>query len=333
MHPEFNDPRLLRELLCGMRAAYARGENVMAWARQTLGQEANTALAILIAYDLQTGTYTAGAEEKPEERARWCGQVAALLEPWVKEGSSLLEVGCGEATTLAGVLRALPCRPRRALGFDISWSRCLQGRQWLRRHDVEAELFVADLFRIPLADSSIDVVYTSHSLEPNGGREEEALRELMRVARRAVVLVEPMHELAGPAARARMEQHGYVRDLHGTAKRLGFTVRRHELLGFSLRELNPSGVLLLEKTAAGQHRGGAPEPAWQCPLTQTSLRRDAEALFSAAAGLAYPVLRGIPLLHQAHAIVASAYERAAELDADRAPVRQTVAAPAPVAMA
>lgn len=297
-----------------MKAAYARGENVMAWARQTLGQEANTALAILIAYDLQTGTYTAGAEKKPEERARWCAQLATVLEPWLDRGSSLLEVGCGEATTLAGVLRALPQPPGRALGFDISWSRCLQGRHWLQRNEAQAELFVADLFNIPLADSSIDVVYTSHSLEPNGGREEEALRELMRVASRAVVLVEPMHELAGPAARARMEQHGYVRDLRGTAERLGLTVRRHGLLDFSLRDLNPSGVLVLEKCGDAMPRLDPERTAWRCPLTHTSLERDAGGFFSPAGGLAYPCLRGIPLLQSAHAVVATAYDRTELLD-------------------
>jgi ubiquinone/menaquinone biosynthesis C-methylase UbiE len=35
----------------------------------------------------------------------------------------------------------------------------------------QADLVVADLFHIPFADNSVDVVYTSHSLEPNGGRE------------------------------------------------------------------------------------------------------------------------------------------------------------------
>lgn len=48
-------------------------------------------------------------------------------------------------------------------------------------------------------------------------REEEAIRELMRVARRAVVLVEPIYELANSEAQARMHTHGYVRGLKETA--------------------------------------------------------------------------------------------------------------------
>lgn len=44
----------------------------------------------------------------------------------------------------------------------------------------------------------------SHALEPNCGKEEEALRKCLRVARKAVVLVEPVYELASAEAQARM---------------------------------------------------------------------------------------------------------------------------------
>lgn len=67
---------------------------------------------------------------------------------------------------------------------------------------------MADLFDIPLKDASVDVVYTSHSHEPNGGLEEDAIRELMRIARRAVILVEPIYELANSEAQSRMRTHG-----------------------------------------------------------------------------------------------------------------------------
>lgn len=49
---------------------------------------------------------------------------------------------------------------------------------------------------MPLKDNSIDIVYTSHSIEPNGGREEEALEELYRVANKYLILLEPDYELA-----------------------------------------------------------------------------------------------------------------------------------------
>lgn len=295
----------LRALLAGMRAAFERGENAMEYARRTLGRNENLAVATLIAYDLQAGAYVRHALSDPEGKRQWCSQLAGLVEAHLPSGGSVMEVGSGEATTLAGLLESLPQRLGVALGFDISWSRCAHGRGWLQRKALPAELFVADLFHIPLADASVDVVYTSHSLEPNGGREQAALQELLRVARRAVVLIEPIYELASPEARERMVHHGYVRNLKATAETLGCTVDDYRLLDFYVNPLNPSGVVSIVKPGAG-----APAPAlpmWRCPLTHAPLVRSATAFSSPDTGLVYPVLDGIPLLCRDHAVLASAY--------------------------
>lgn len=294
----------LRALILEVRAAYARGENAMEFLRKATGDASNSVVSTLLAYDLQAGSYVAGARANPQGRERWCGQLAQLLAPYMPAQGSILEVGCGEATTLAGVLKVLGAVPQHALGFDISWSRCSEGLAWLTENDVTARLFVADLFEIPLEDSSVDVVYTSHSLEPNGGREEPAIAELLRLARHAVVLVEPIYELASPAAQARMTHHGYVRGLKQTAERLGATVKDYRLLEHIENPLNPSGVLVLEKGNRPAQAAG-PAPAWRCPLTATPLTDAGDALFSKDSGLAYPVLRGVPLLTTAHGVVAS----------------------------
>ncbi|MBV5287136.1 MAG: methyltransferase domain-containing protein [Methyloversatilis discipulorum] len=293
----------LRALLAGMRDAFARGENAMEYARRVLGRNENLSAATLIAYDLQAGAYVRHALSDPDGKRRWCSQLAGLVAAHLPSGGSVMEVGSGEATTLAGLLEALPQHPGAALGFDISWSRCAHGRGWLRHKAQHAELFVADLFHIPLADASVDVVYTSHSLEPNGGREQAALQELLRVARRAVVLVEPIYELAGPDARERMAHHGYVRNLKVTAEALGCAVADYRLLDFYVNPLNPSGVVCIVKVDACEP---AP-PAWRCPLTHAPLVRSESAFSSPETGLVYPVLDGIPLLCRDHAVLASAY--------------------------
>ncbi|WP_222105383.1 class I SAM-dependent methyltransferase [Denitromonas ohlonensis] len=293
----------LRRLLVGMRSAFEQGNNAMEFARAALGKTSNLTIATLIAYDLQAGAYVNQALSNPAEKQLWCEQLASLVSRHLSPGGSLLEVGSGEATTLAGVLEALPAPPTVALGFDISWSRCAHGNGWLKHKHQQAELFVADLFNIPLADESVDVVYSSHSLEPNGGRETAALSELLRVAKRAVVLVEPIYELADADARARMSHHGYVRDLKATAERLGCNVTDYRLLDFYVNPLNPSGVVCLEKSQARS----VTTPAWRCPLTQTPLTRTTDAFSSAETGLVYPVLSGIPLLCRDHAVLASSF--------------------------
>jgi hypothetical protein len=314
----------LRDLVLGMRTAYARGENAMEYARGKLLENGvaeaefqNHLYATLIAYDLQSGSYVKNARENPRHKKKWCQQVAGLIEPFLPNNGLLLEVGVGEATTLAGVLDELEKTNISALGFDISWSRIQVANQWLEEAKQRAQLFVGDLTNIPLADSSVDVLYSSHSLEPNGGLEEVAVAECLRVARRGVVLVEPLYELAPEPAQERMRAHGYVRGLRSVAENLGATVHDYRLLDYTGNPLNPSGVLAISKPADTGEERGRPQadtehdqtaaPQWRCPLTGEELEPNADAYFAAAVGIAYPVLRGIPLLRPEHAIVASGF--------------------------
>jgi hypothetical protein len=159
----------------------------------------------------------------------------------------------------------------------------------------------------------VDVVYTSHTLEPNGGREEEALRELLRITRRTLVLVEPLYELAGAAAQARMRDHGYVRGLGETLGRLGVTPSRHEMLAFATNPVNPSGVIVVQKSDLVDLAA----LAFQCPLTATPLSDAGDVYASESTGLIYPVLRGIPMLRPEHVIVASRLDVSARTGAVR----------------
>ncbi|HOL80730.1 MAG TPA: class I SAM-dependent methyltransferase, partial [Ignavibacteriales bacterium] len=93
-----------------------------------------------------------------------------------------IEIGVGEATTLSYLIKQLNNQNLNIFGFDISWSRLKFAKELTKYLQIEnVNLFVADLFNIPLNDNSIDIVYTNHSIEPNGGREEEALKELYRI--------------------------------------------------------------------------------------------------------------------------------------------------------
>ncbi len=293
----------LGELIIGMRQAFLKGKNAMQYARDQMGGDQNTLAATLIAYDLQAGSYVAIARKEPELKKKWALQLVEALSPFATRNSSLLEVGVGEATTLAEVIKLLPLK--QALGFDISWSRCYKGKSWLEESNVKANLFVGDIFNIPLADESIDVLYTSHSLEPNGGKEKEAISELCRVAKKAVVLVEPIFELASDEAKLRMTNHGYVKGLASIARELGFKVTEPTLLDYSPNLLNPSGLIIIEKNSNSDESIGS-DIAWRCPITKLPLTHFNDVLFQPDSGLAYPVLRGVPLLCHNYAIVASA---------------------------
>jgi SAM-dependent methyltransferase len=287
----------------GMRHAYARGDNVMMFARSIAGESINETQATLIAYDMQSGRYIERVKKDPEFNDAWCQQIADQIKKYIpSSGGRVLEVGCGEANTLVGVAKCINRNDVDAVGYDLSWSRIHCAQKWLKQNDVIADVFVGDLFHMPLRDDCVDVVYSSHSLEPNGGRESEAIAECLRVGS-TVVLVEPIYELAGKAAQKRMDEHCYVRGLKKAAESLGAEVLEYRLLECCANPYNPSGVIVLRRNARKSDRCDL--NVWMCPMTDSTLMKYDDFWYAEEVGIAYPILKDVSMLRPEHAIVAT----------------------------
>lgn len=305
----------VRELL----ALYRAGGNITQHLRAAEGASHNSQTAILYAYDLQAGSYVAAMEDPAYAASKRAAaaRLAEVLAPL--HFASLLDAGTGEATTLAELLPQLRQPPERVLAFDLSLSRLLHAQRHLRRRGLErVELFTAALERIPLAGAAVDLVVTFHVCEPNGGREREVLGELLRVARRYLVLVEPSYELGSDATRRRIEQHGYVRGLPEHLRALGAPVVLHERFGVDANPANQAAVLVVDKgpsrSDATVGAVGAPDGAGLVsPLTGTPLRR-ADGCLTSSDGFAFPIISGIPCLLSDNAVLAT---HLAELDGAR----------------
>lgn len=286
-----------------LRAAYERGENIMALVRGDA--ENNDEQTIELSYDLQAGSYLADYQSRPEAQTRmqaYTGAMAALIQD-LGGASSLLEAGVGEATTFKSLLSQLTPRPAVAHGFDLCWSRVAVGSEWLQPgwEGTRTRLLSGSLLHVPYLDNSFDIVFTTHALEPNRGREKEIITELCRVASRYVILLEPAYELASPEARARMDRLGYVRDLPGAATALGWRVLRHELFPHAANPLNPTALTVIAK----KPEAAEVTPTFACPLYGTALQERADCFYSPESMRAYPVIGGIPCLRREHAIIAS----------------------------
>jgi len=293
-----------------LKALYAKGANISKQLREDYGLDKNSMEIIEIAYDLQTGSYidrmknidaTKYAEQYTSEIAKY---ILTLCEP-----ETLLEAGVGEATTLAGVAGNLPMM-RNCYGFDLSWSRVAYASTWLKEKGISnGSLCTGDLLNIPFRDSSIDVVYTSHSIEPNGGNEEAILKELFRVTKKYLILLEPAYELASEEAKKRMDSHGYCKGLEKTCLSLGLKVLEHKLFPMSANPQNPTAITIIEKLDA-THKDGS--SVFACPKYKTPLKEIDGALFSGEALIAYPILNNIPCLRIESGIFASKYAEVSE---------------------
>jgi len=195
---------------------------------------------------------------------------------------------------------------KNSYGFDISWSRLKVGMDFMKENIKDnPNFFVADFSSIPLCDNSIDVVYTSHSIEPNGGNEKHILEELYRITKNYLVLFEPDYELASDEAKIRMENHGYAIHIASTAKMLGYNIIKRKLLEYSTNPLNPTSVIVIEKSSSDDKKEN--DNIFQCPITKTKLIDYGEVYFAPQSHIMYPVIRDIPCLLKTQAIFGFKY--------------------------
>lgn len=293
-----------------LQQLFDQGENISATLRDQLGVDHNTQEVIEKSYDIQTGSYIA-ALEKPsmlQHKADYTSEIARVILS-LCQPHTILEAGVGEATTLQGVMQKLGDQISYH-GFDISWSRLAYARRWLNTQKVSQPIFcTGDLFNIPYLDNTFDVVYTSHSIEPNRGDEKKILEELFRVTKNYLILLEPGYELCDDTARQRMDEHRYCRQLQQTALTLNYQVLRHELFPFSSNPQNPTAITIIKKNSSStsHHRY-----IFACPKFKTPLLKIDENYFSEEALVVYPSLAGIPCLRIENGIFASKYQEIIE---------------------
>lgn len=99
-------------------------------------------------------------------------------------------------------------------------------------------------------------------------------------------------------------QNAYARGLREAAERLGSIVVEQRLLENTANQLNPSGVLILAKPNS-KTKCSDNSHLWKCPLTGATLIPSDDIFYASEVGIAYPILRGVPLLREEHAVVAS----------------------------
>ncbi len=286
-----------------LKRLYSEKRNIMALFREWGGTSQNSPEAILVSYDLQSGSYLEAMKDPVHRRLHdaYSTEIAAILSE--TSPSSVLEAGIGEATTLCSVLSRMSPIPRVAAGFDIAWSRVDCAKRHAERSGFPGlALSTGDLSAIPFADESFDVVYTAHAVEPNHGREKEILSELLRVARHRVILFEPSYELGGEATRRRIEEHGYCRGLPAVARETGAEIVLHRLLENPMRRENATAVLVIQKPA-GAGTGGRQQFA--CSCCHSPLEPVKEQWFCGKCSLVYPVIAGIPCLLKGNGILAT----------------------------
>ncbi len=303
---------LLAQLdLRAIREQFDLGANVTDLLKSQLGLPYNSPEIIEIAYDLQAGEYIDHALRNEAQIKAYVSEMANILSKEITCQDHVLDVGTGEMTTLSYLLRDVLNMPARVSALDISWSRLSKGRHFanevLSDRSVSINGFVAEMAAIPFADASVDVIVSSHALEPNGSRLASLLSELMRVTRRALILFEPSYEDASEEGKSRMRKLGYISGLEQEVTNLGGRVLKKIPIVNVSNPLNPTYCFVIKPNQMVTSKvSGAGELKFTFPGTNEILVPKHGGLFSRNSGLHFSVLDGIPILKTNSAILASA---------------------------
>lgn len=300
------------KLLDKIKQIYDNGENIMEYLKKASDNSSiNSVEDIMISYDFQAGSYYNNYKNNLYDYEKYHTCIADVIKSYIDYSKPcvLMEAGIGEATTLGPVLNQLNTDTlRQVYGFDISWSRIKYAEKFLNEtvDFSKIQLFVGDMFNIPVKDNSIDILYTVHAIEPNGGKEKEILEELYRATAKYLILFEPAYELADETAQVRMKQHGYVTELYKTALDLGYEILEYRLLETCLNPQNPTGVMVIRKSGHSDIK--VPDNALCDPISGEELCINEHEAYCKSSMLMYPVILNIPCLLKSNAIIGTKYD-------------------------
>jgi ubiquinone/menaquinone biosynthesis C-methylase UbiE len=285
-----------------IKKLYHNKKNIMEFFRKKNKSLVNSSDAILYSYDLQSGTYYANRNlDSSRDRKR----NADLIHNYISKYSakSILEAGCGEGNTLVPVVNHSNKSKFNFYGFDISLSRLLYAQKYLNKiKKSNIKLFTSEMEHIPLPDNSIDLVFTSHALEPNHGKEKILLEELFRITRKCLVLIEPTYELGSKLTQKHIKKHGYVRNLPNIIKKLGHNVVEYKYLK-QVSKYNEDALIVAEKS--NQKFKNKHTSTYVSPISLRPLIQKKNYLYCKDDGFVFPIIDGIPCLLKSNGIICS----------------------------
>lgn len=246
--------------------------------------------AISIIYEFQSGSYTKFTNENPAYSDSFTSEIAGTIRSFLKEDMTVLDCGTGEGTSMISILKKLGMQSGYAI--DASISRLLWAQRNSATDGINLNLAVADIGQLPILDNTVDVVMTVHALEPNYGRESKLIKELGRVSRRFIFLIEPDFEKSSTEQKERMMKLGYVRQLDEAIKKNNFIILDKVSLVNNYNEYNQASITIIDTGKTNEEKSHL---TWVDPIQKHKLLPYMNGLRSNL-GIWYPVVNGIPLL-------------------------------------
>ena len=275
---------------------YLEGKNITEHLRKKKQLKTNSKEVIEIAYELQAGSYVDEFKKNKKIYNNYISEISACLNKNLDSYDSILDIGSGEATILTGVTNNLIFKNHNVTGFDISLSRVEIGKKYSSKNlkrGKKINFFVGAISQIPMQDKSIDIITSSHAIEPNGGDEDSIAKELIRVARKKIILFEPCYEKASSNIKKRMRKLGYIKDLTKYFKKYGAFFKGIVPIKESIDSMNPTYCYYFDLPKKYKKIS---KFFYTDPGTNYRLINKKNFYKSSKSPLSYPIINKIPIL-------------------------------------
>lgn len=300
--------------------AYRQGLNINKYIQQKNNLSSDSKIssldAISYSYDLQAGSYTRSFYKDYERSKRFVEYIINHIEDLnlfkiLNKKSNRLTIcdfGTGEATNYSLLINSFQKKGFDVMpfGMDISLSRLSIAMHLLsiECQNKNSSFFLGDLTSIPLADNSLDVSFTMHAIEPNGGKEETILNELIRVTRNFIVLAEPIYETATKEQATRMREFNYIKNLKTKLYENNLVEVIHDSL-FPIELVsnprNRTTLLIAKKKPTHYLDLNQSKNIYNCPIEKINLTKTNNFWISKL-GSCYPEINSIPILLSSKAL-------------------------------
>lgn len=292
-----------------VKNAYLQGGNITELLRNQIGMKENSPEIIEIAYDFQAGSYIDFVGNNNSKVNHYINEIANILSPHINNSHTVLDVGCGELTTLSLLINSIKLKPKKIYAFDISFPRICKGIQYARKvmefNLKDLNVFTADIAGVPLLNKSIDITISNHALEPNGGRLIELMLEMFRVTRKKIILFEPCYEISTIEGKSRMDALGYIKGIDHVVEDLGGKVIDKIVINRPINPLNQTVAFIIEPPDSGESHESNNADIFSTPGGNYQLLRRDNFYYTPVAGLVYPIILNIPILKNDNLVLAT----------------------------
>lgn len=280
-----------------IKELYENKQNLTEYFKLSQNKTELSSAEVELIYDLQSGNYSSRYEYDDaykKYKDKYTDEIVYHINSLNFKFNSILEAGIGEGTTFCDVIKKLDKPKIKKFGLDISWSRLAYAKKFLKKNSLKNTKLVTGLLEnLPFLENSIDIVYTSHSIEPNRGKEKEILKELYRVTNNYLILLEPSYEFGNKKQQERMDKLSYAKNLSKYCEELNYKIIKHELIKSHSRENNRTSIIIIEKST----KENANKGFLACPQTKIKLLKNKNFYYALESFYSYPILKNIACLN------------------------------------